>query len=315
MPATAIERFLSLPNIELRKPASLDDIARLEAFFEAPIPAVLRKLWLTTDGCYLGPMDANFLGPSEVREELRLEWWGYARSGGFIPFLNHESDYLAVFVREPLAYRVVYLPHDDGRSLVYRSLESCLQQLEAEIKKLARYAELDEDEIDCDDDYFHLGDQGDYGDEAVRTPEDRQTAKRLLKGPNLKNQWNFAAQLLSDEDVAEWATLLETDHFVRRDARRRMAKMKSPAIQQLLAKDQQAFDEFATLIANAARNAGLEVGERKGIGLKIAGGWWNLESLFHRRHVVNAVPRMITWIEDVTADRNPRDRADHIHGD
>jgi hypothetical protein len=121
--------------------------------------------------------------------------------------------------------------------------------------------------------------------------------------------------LLDASNLPEWAKLLETDHFVRRDVRARMQKMSSPAIRELLRKDEAAFEAFATLAADVARRAGLEVGRRQDDALQVGGKWMSLEGFFHRRNIPNAVPRMIAWFEDLIAGRNPHHRAGHFMAD
>ncbi len=57
-------------------------------------------------------------------------WGGQLLTRGFVPVLDdHQSNYLAVIVHAPLAYRVVYLPHDDGSRLLYRDLHGFAKAL------------------------------------------------------------------------------------------------------------------------------------------------------------------------------------------
>jgi hypothetical protein len=55
--------------------------------------------------------------------------------------------------------------------------------------------------------------------------------------------------------------------------------------------------------------------EQKSAVLKIGGKWMNLEAFFHRRNVPNAMPRMISWFEDLLAGRNPHNRPGHFMAD
>jgi hypothetical protein len=201
---------------------------------------------------------------------------------------------------KPLAFRVAYLPHDDGSRLLYRDVDSFLQAL---------IEALNGDEPAC----LSLHDtQGDYPPDAPRNQADQQAARALMATDGPRNEWNYAAQLLDASNLAEWATLLETDHFVRRDVVARMEKMTDPEIRELLRRDRVAFDEFATRAAEAAREAGLEVGRRNQDALQVGGKWMNLEVFFHRRRIPDAVPRMLAWFEDLIAGRNPHDRPGHF---
>jgi hypothetical protein len=126
-------------------------------------------------------------------------------------------------------------------------------------------------------------------------------------------EWNYAAQLLDAANLTEWARLLETDHFVRRDVVARMRQMQAPAIRELLLRDQLAFNDFARAAAEAARGAGLDVGERmEGECLRVGRKWMDLEGFFYRRNIRDAIPRMIAWFKDSIAGRDPHDRTDHF---
>ena len=130
----------------------------------------------------------------------------------------------------------------------------------------------------------------------------------MLAAPNERGAWNHAARLLDASNLDEWARLLETDHFVRRDVRARMQKMGSSAIRELLRKDQEALEEFAVNFMNVVRGAGLRLGDRNGQCVRVGNAWYDLEGFFHRRNIPDATPRMLTWINDQLAGRNPYDR-------
>jgi hypothetical protein len=303
--AEVIDQLLARDDVDPAGPARRGDMDAVSRAFDAPMPELLVELWRTSDGVTLASLDAHLLGPAEVRQLLADgKWDGDLVERALVPVLDdHQSNYLAVAVRGPLAFRVVHLPHDDGSRLLYRDFESCLADL-------LRATDGD----DTADTYLHDA-QGDYAADAPRPEEDQQAARELMRTRGEREEWNYAAQLLDASNLDEWARLLETDHFVRRDVRARMRKMRSPAIRELLRRDQAAFEEFAALAAGAARRAGLDVGERRGDVLQVGGHWMNLDAFFHRRNVPRALPRMVAWFEDVIAGRDPRNRADHFHAD
>jgi len=206
-------------------------------------------------------------------------------------------------VREPLAFRVAHVPHDDGSRLVYRELEGCARAL---LEALAAGESADM--------FFHDTD-GDYAADAPRTPTDQQAARSLLATDGEHEEWNYATQLLDESNLEGWSRLLETDHFVRRDVVARMRKLHSPVIRELLARDQRAFDEFARRVADAARNDGLKVGEQRNGVLRVNGSWMNLDGFFYRRSIPDAMPRMMAWFHDLVAKRDPRERPDNFMKD
>ena len=232
--------------------------------------------------------------------------WNYQlRERGFVPLLDdHQSNYVAVIVLPPLAFRVAHLPHDDGSRLLYRDVDTWLSGLLEAMDASDTTADL----------YFH-GALGDYRPDAPRPIEDQEAARTLLSTKGEREEWNYAAQLLDSANLDEWARLLETDHFVRRDVRARMQKMSSPAIRELLRRDQETFEAFATMAADAAQKAGLTVGRPDGDSLRVGGKWMNLDAFFHRRNIPNATSRMVAWFEDVIAGRDPRQGAGHYMSD
>jgi hypothetical protein len=216
---------------------------------------------------------------------------------------DHQSNYLAAIVRKPLAFRVARLPHDDGGRLLYRDVDSFI---------CALLEALDRDE--SADLSFH-DTQGDYPADSPRTRADQSAARALMATDGARGEWTYAAQLLDASNLTEWASLLETDPFVRRDVVARMERMADPAIRELLRRDRLAFEDFATKAAEAAREAGLDVGRRERDALQVGGKWMNLEVFFHRRRLPDAIPRMVAWFEDLLASRNPYDRPGHFISD
>lgn len=293
-----IDQLLARGDVGTGAPAPESVIQAVAQFFPLRLPEPLVRLWRASDGVTLEPLDAYVLGGTEVLEFCRAEWTAPMAARGLLPVVGSGSDFLCVIARAPLACRVAYVPHDDGSRLLYRDFASCVAGL---------LGAMDGD----DPEGFTLSEaEGDYTPDAPRTEQDREAARALLRTPGEDEEeaWNYAAQLLDDSDLPAWEMLLETDHFVRRDVRERMRAMSSPAIRELLLRDEAAFEAFAALAADEARRAGLEVGARQGTALRVGGKWFELETFFHRRTIPDAVPRMIAWWQDVVAGRNPNHR-------
>src|SRR6187455_240958 len=233
-----VDQLLQHPDVVHGDPASRSTIDALAMKYGAKFPEPLLKIWSAGD-LTLETLDAHILGADEVLRLVEKEHWPRALTArGFVPLLNdHQANYLAVLVREPLAFRVAHVPHDDGSRLVYRELEGCARAL---LEALAAGESADM--------FFHDTD-GDYTADAPRTPTDQQAARSLLATDGEHEEWNYATQLLDESNLEGWSRLLETDHFVRRDVVARMRKLHSPVIRELLARDQRAFDEFARRVA------------------------------------------------------------------
>ncbi len=74
--------------------------------------------------------------------------------------------------------------------------------------------------------------------------------------------------------------------------------MSDPAIQKLLERDEQAVQEFAEVLAEAAKQAGFHVGERSGAVLKVGKSGWDLDTFFYKRHRPDAVPQIVAWFKN-----------------
>jgi hypothetical protein len=105
-----------------------------------------------------------------------------------------------------------------------------------------------------------------------------------------------------------------------------MAKMSSPAIAELLRKDDTAFEQFALAVEEAAQQAGLTTRRRSRTALEIDRRdspallkrdkkVMDLEAVFYRRHIPRALPRLMAWFHDAVAGQNPRKRQDHFFAD
>lgn len=304
--SNVVEELLARDAVTTSDPSSQADIDAVSRRFAAPIPESLIQLWKRSDGIALEALDCHVPGPSEVLQIVEVNGWFDFSQRGLLPILDdHQSNVLAVFLQGPRAFRVALIPHDDGSRLIYRDVESCFRSL----------ALIDaKDEDDSASCYFHEA-QGDYPPDQPRSKEDQEAAKALIAGPHDLDEWNHAVQLLDAENIPEWRSLLETDHFIRRDVRGRMRMMSSAAIKALLAEDQKAFEAFVSQAADAARVAGMPVGRQEQDSLQVGDSWMSMEAFFHRRHIPNAVPRMIAWFEDLLAGRNPSHRAGHFMAD
>lgn len=304
--ADVIDELLAHPDVRRAAPASPELIEEVEEWYKVPLPPALVKLWSASDGLTLDTIYGDFVGPSEVLKFANLPVGGWMFERGFVPVLyDRQSDYLGLLIREPLAYRVVYLAHDDGIPVLrYRDPESYVRAL---LEAVQRGRSADE---------LMAGSLGDYAPEASRPVEDQIAARELLATDGLHEEWYYAVQLFDETNFDAWEKLLEIpDPFVRVRVCARMSKMQSMEIQDLLAQDAQALDQFVRLVTDAARKAGLPVAQRDGSALQIGERWFYLETFFYRRGIPNAIPRLIAWLEDQAAGRNPTDRPGNFMAD
>lgn len=293
-----VDELLRRSFVGRGSPVSQSSIDAVVERFRVTLPKPLHKLWRGGETIALETLNAHILGPTEILHLINDGAWNdQFVECGFIPVLDdHQSNYLVLIVRAPLAFRIAHLPHDDESRLLYRDLDSFVRDLLSAL-----------DASEPADLFFHET-QGDYPPDAPRTQNDQDSARALLTTDGTRGEWNYATQLLDASNLGEWAKLLETDHFVRRDVLTRMHQMNSPAIRELLKRDQLAFNEFARAAADAARRAGIKVGEQRQDVLQVGGKWMNLESSFHRRNIPDAIPRLMAWFEDLIAGRSPHDR-------
>lgn len=291
--------LLHHPNATRTTPASPESLEALATEAGAPLPAQLLDIWRTTDGLRFPTIDAHIPTVAEVRALIATDTWGRAffQWVGLIPiFDNHCSNYLTFAVKGPLAGRVVYTPHDDSPRLMFHDLDACLRAIVkwASARRTADYILHDE--------------LGDYAPTTPRSDADRHAGRAILDTTPESELWNFAISLLGEDDIDAWVRLLETNHWIRRDALARLHKLKTPAVAALLHEDQERYREFTNRFIAAAREAGLDVGERQGISIRINGKGYMLDGFFNRRHIPAAMPRAIAWITDQLAGRDPRKR-------
>lgn len=301
-----IERLFARTDIETTYPAKQSEIDAVSRLFEAPPPELLMELWRESDGIGLSQLNVHLLGPTEAHRLIAQgKWNDVLVRRGWLPLLDdHQSNFLAVNLKRPLAFRATYLPHDDGSRLIYRSFESCMTDLLALMDKENTTANT----------YFS-DTLGDYAPDTPRSENDQETARILMQTAGQGEEWNYAAQLLDASNLQEWAKLLETDHFVRRDVRARMRQMTSPAIRDLLRKDDARFEAFVNWVADLARKAGVNVGRRERDALQVGGKWMNLDAFFYRRNIPDAGRRLVAGLEDLIAGRGPHDRTGHFMAD
>lgn len=300
-----LEALLEQEGVIVGAPATRADIDAVCEKFAAPMPELLLQLWRRSAGLQLDALDAHIPGPAEVLQVVAEDAYDHGLlKQGLVPILDdHQSNLLAVVVRDPLAFRVIHVPHDDGTRLIYRDMETYLSELVRVLTQGNATA----------DSYFYNA-EGEYGPDAPRPIEDQQVAKVLMSSGE-DEEWNYAVQLLDATNLDEWARVLETDHVVRRDARARMQQMSSPEIRALLAKDSEAFEAFVTMAADAVARSGLRLDRRDGDSLRVGGHWMNLDAFFHRRNIPDALSRMVSWFEDVITGRDPRQRPRHYMQD
>lgn len=313
--AGSVERLLVRNDVSAVAPVSrscIDDVARI---FGAALPAPLIEFWSASDGVVLDSLEARLLGPIEVVRMVEAQEWPAALVDlGYVPLLDDEhSNYLGAIVKGHAAYRVAHLHHEGEYRLLYRDFDSFLGGL-CQALDASRPQAHDPDEIENADAFFGRT-PGDYPPDAPRTPQDRAAARALMVTDGKHFEWNYAVQLLDAKDLAEWAVLLETHHFVRRDVVARMKLMTAPEIQGLLRRDLGTFEQFAVDLSRVAREAGLKVGRRRENNLQVGGIWIMLDGFFYRRRIPSAFPRMLAWIEDLIAGRNPHDRPGHFMSD
>lgn len=333
--ADFLDSILSFPEVDAASPASDADIGKLAELFGTSLPEDIVNLWRRSAGIKMPAIYAEILSPQTIYDLMTNpsydhSWHKMLVQYGWLLLLDmNSSDYVVMAIREPLTPRLVWMPHDDGPGLLYRQLDGMLADLlrmlnNSNNQKDSTTDEFEEDEeAICDaDSFFNSSNAGDYAlsSKVQRTKEDHVAARKFLSTPHQHYEWNFAAQLLDETTLAEWEKLLDTDHFIRRDVRTRLEAIKTPAIEALLKKSESDFDAFILELSQAAKQAGLKVGavqKDKGNGpiMKIGKSSMILEAFFHRRNIPNAIPRLIQWMQDQDAGKNPNDRENNYMTD
>lgn len=293
---TVLAELLRAEGVVAAPPATDEAIAEVAKLSGAELPAEVLTLWRSANGIELESIDAEILSCEAAAKVLRDSACARAFvENGLLPLVHdHQSNYCALALREPLAPRVLFVPHDDGPKLLYARLDSCLRAVLAGIGS--------GDSLDI---LLHETD-GDYAPDQRRSPSDQAAARALMATPGERNEWIFATQLLDESNLDEFARLLETDHFVRRDVRDRMQKMQAPEIRKLLGRDRKAFESFSADLATAASAAGLKVkAASRSEVLNVGGIFIELEGFFHQRNQPDAMSKAIARIRELI-QRNQR---------
>jgi hypothetical protein len=286
MPDLTVE-LLARDDIIAGEPPASAEIEAIISGIRSPIPPPLLKLWRAAEGVQLDSIDAELLSLAAAVEMAPVLG---PEVLGFLPVLDtHQSNYVGVMIREPLAPRVGYMPHDDGPEglmLRYRDVDKFLQAL---------LTALDRGE---NADLYFYDQAGDYALDGPRTAADLEAARALLATDGAQGEWNWAIGLLDATNLAEWRRLLETRREVRCDVLMRLRQMSDPAIRDLLERDEQALQEFAEGLAEAGRQAGFKVGDRSGSALRVGKSGWDLDTFFYKRHRPEAVRQIVAWFKN-----------------
>lgn len=298
-----IPDLLRRPDVQVT-PTTEAVIAALCQKLPASPPLTLLELWRTGGQVALVSLDAEILGPAELLRDLEEnDWVGRIVAQGLLPFYDdHQSNYLAVHLRPPLAERVRAVPHDSDPSLLYRSFDRFVDAL---------LAGLDTPGFTSDSFGLESDDYADYQVKGPRTQDDLQAARALLATDN-EDEWSEAVPLLSPDNTAEWKLLLEKEGYARRCALAWLEQFDLPWVQELLERERGEFSAWVDRLAAACRAAGFTVEEKDSFSLKVGGSWLNLPVFYARRNARDAMPRTILWIGDLIAKRHPRHRADHL---
>ncbi len=299
----AFDPILKNPSVKTRTPCGSGEIDNLAGQFSATIPERLVEFWQTSNGAVLTGHNASILGTSEVTELLSVAGFGeWLLQAGFLPLLyDQESNYLCIALRAPLSPRVIYVLHDDSPKLLYRDADAFFAGC-ADLLASNSSAGL----------YFHDS-NGDYGPDTARTADDLATANSLMQS---KDDWFIpvAIQLLDSTCADEWNELLNGDRFARQDALTRLKSMSSMAAKRILDRDAKEFDAFANDVCNALTVAAMPF-ERRDTVVKIDRSGMDLNAFFGRRHIDNAIPRLVNWFKDVRDGNTPLDRPGHYMAD
>jgi hypothetical protein len=286
---SVLEELRSLEGVRANAGASDAALSAVSEFFGVALPDDLLRLWRRSNGLVIEAADAEILGSDAILDFMASAPFAEKlRELGWLPLIDeHTSNYLCLALKPPLAPRMVELPHDDGPLLKYQDLEAGLRALLASVQAGVTF-----------DLYRHEADDDFTDANRPRSPQDQADARALLATDGEDHQWNFAIQLLDAGNLDEFARLLETEHFVRRDARARMERMSAPEIRKVLGRDRMAFEGFAQAIAVAAIAAGFKVAPAEaGTVLRIGRCYIELEAFFHRRKEPGAMDSFVARIK------------------
>jgi SMI1 / KNR4 family (SUKH-1) len=276
-----VQEFLSHSELGFTEPASNTDIDEVEKCFGITVPNSLRQLWQAS-GKTVVDYFFVMMHPQEILDEKRLAEFGH------LPIVSdNNSNYLLLQTHSPLAPRIIHFEHDGDTKIIYKSFDSFLKNL----TKMLDAEDFSFDEFDLHQFVEVL--ENDYPTVGKRSKKDQEDSLELLKTDGKNFEWNFAIQLLNEEDIEPWQFLLETNHFVRRDAVERLSKSESPAMKELFKKDQETFNAYFQSVIDAARAAGLQVGKRQGTMLIIENQGHELEFNYWLRNTKDVVSELL----------------------
>ena len=292
----SFELILQNPSVETRPPCSDVEIDVLERQFSVLIPEVLKDFWKSSNGAVLKDHNGSLLGVGEVAELLSgsfKEWW---RDAGFLPLLfDQEASYVCMAVRAPMSPRVVELRYYETPHLLYRDwgalFESCVELLATS---------------DCAHGYFYDKDC-DFEPDADRSTEDLEAAAVLMQSDEDWKKY-LAIQLLDVHSTNAWFELLNGSIFARHEARARLKRMSFKEAKQILKRDDIEFNEFKLAVRQALENSGIGL-EYWHDHIGIHGKLIDLNNFYCRRHIDNAIPRLVNWFRDVKSGKEPTERA------
>ena len=325
-----LENLFALKAIKTNRPATDDEIQAVEKLFERPVPAEMRELWKRSSKIDLPDAQASIYSPVEIYDWLTNPKYCSKFQGGvlrykLLPLLNdHESNFVAAAIGEPLSPRILWVPHDDGPDFIYRSMLPFFASLIDMITRNEEYVqsqktmedEDDEERIYCATIYYinrvaNL--QHDYHPNAPRTIEDSRDAKLLLERNNDVDD-NLAIQLLGPDDILEWKRTIEKNSHLRYRVLTRLRSINHPTIQELLAEDSRQFQAFSKDLLDEVKKAGYSTATIQDSTLeiklpnKLRTNPYYLDVFFCIRHKPDAVPRIARWIDDKIAGKDPRER-------
>jgi hypothetical protein len=298
----SFDLILQNPTVETRPPCRDVEIDALEGQLSVMIPKVLRDFWKLSNGAVMKDHWATILGVGEVTDLLNGEFADWWREAGFLPVLfDQEASYVCLALRAPLSARVVELQYFETVHLLYRDwasfFEGCVGLLETS---------------NCAHGFFRE-ENGDFGPDADRSADDLEAAALLMQSDE---HWksHLAIQLLDVNSTDAWRKLLNGEIFSRYEARGRLRCMSSTHAKQMLKQDTKEFDEFAMAVRQALENA--SIGFDYAIGhIWINGQGVDLNLFFGRRHIDNAIPRLLDWFWDVKNYKSPTERIGHYMAD
>jgi hypothetical protein len=294
----AFSQILDHTNVEIQSPCNFADLILLRNSISGSVPDTLIDFWLHSNGAKFTTHNAELLSITQVCDLLSINVFGdFLQNSGLLPILDdHESNYVCVTTKNPLAPHVIYLLHDDSPKVLYHNPDSffkdCINLLSSDDVVLYYY-----------DTY------GDYAPDAIREENDLITAKKLIQSGD---DWkiSIAVQLLDSNCLEEWNTVLNGNRFARQDALYRLNLMTTPAARDILNRDAREFDAFVKKVCDAATDAGVSL-TRNNSAVCIRRQFIDFNAIFGDRHTENAVSRLVNWFKDIQKGINTTNWLDY----